>query len=700
MLHRGIKFVHVAVMFFAAVLAFLFVRELDEDEVLGNSAVIFVFDSDDSTSGAQVARSISSFAEEHGVSVAREVPDLREPDGRRHLYMAAGEDPSGVSAWLNEGYPAFSSTLSTDVHPIADIGQRDPRGHYYVFGPPEAADLLVAELSGLGLRADVSHPLSYGELATTYTNSVMYWSFWVIALAAVTLTGASVLLSARTYGILRLQGFSLVGILVRDLRQLLVPWAVALGTVVAVALAFLGLYNGFAWLSLFGALAAILAGLLLLLVLSTHVAVIALTFKVDVLRAVKGALPARAASVGVYLVRIPALLLALSVATDVAAVGRDMETRQENRSAYAEAGDAVTIRLNGGLSGERERVVEEIGPWLRRADGNGEVILAGRRDLQSLVPGSHLPPGEVLVVNERFLTEQPVLDPGGQRYLPSARNGRAANGDRVRLIVPEAIRGHEAALTKAVAGVLAPDFDPRTQLEMAPAKSGQSVFTYNPGNQVYNAAHSQKEDRSLVQDPVLVVVPNGSRFVSDDGYTAFAAQEGIVFPDPEDVVGAIQGKRLGVYVVALRPVAENSALKMREVVTEFRVQLFNLALTVSVLLIAGVGICVIYARKNSQSIFAQHINGWRYVATHRFILGVEAAIAFLLATRVPFETWMRNKDLERIAASGAPLPRPLVELTGLDLGIIAGLVSIEFGAVLLALAVFHRRIVREGATAA
>ncbi|MFJ9638487.1 hypothetical protein [Streptomyces sp. NPDC101178] len=698
MLHRGIKFVHVAVLFFAAVLAFLFIRELDEDGVLGNSAVIFVFDSEDSTSGAQVARSIASFAEDHGVTVAREVPDLREPDGRRHLYMTGGEDSSGVSAWLNEGYPEFSSSLTTEVHPIADIGQRDPRGHYYVFGPPEAAESLVAEFSGLGLRADVSHPLSGGELITAYTNSVMYWSFWVIALAAVTLTGASVLLSARAYGILRLQGFSLVDLLVRDLRQLLAPWVVALGAVTAVALTFLGFYNGFAWLSLFATLATALAGLLLLLVLTTHVAVIALTFKVDVLRAVKGALPARAASVGVYLVRIPALLLALSVATDVAQVARDMETRQENRTAYAEAGDAVTIRLNGGLSGEKERVIEEIGPWLRRADGNGEVILAGRRDLQSLVPGSQLPPGEVLIVNETFLTEQPVLDPTGQRYMPVAQSDRAASGDRVQLIVPKSLGGNEAALTEAVVGVLGPDFDSRTQLDVHLAKSGQSVFTYNTGNQVYNAAHSQKEDRSHVQDPVLVIVPNGSQFVSDDGYTAFAAQEGVVFPNPDDVVSAIQGNRLGVYVVALRPVAQNSALKMREVVTEFRVQLFNLALTVTVLLIAGVGICAIYARKNSQAIFARHINGWKYVSTHRFILGVEVAIAFLLATRVPFEAWLQNKDLERIAASGTPLTQPLVDLTELDLGIIAGLVAVEFGAVLLALALFHGRIVREGAT--
>ncbi|MFJ2906523.1 hypothetical protein [Streptomyces sp. NPDC087212] len=700
MLHRGIKFVHVAVLSFSAVLAFLFVRELDEDGVLGNSALIFVFESDDSVSGAQVAQSIASFSDDHGVAVAREVPDLRDPDSHRHLYMAAGGDQSGVGAWLNEGYPAFSGSYATDVHPIVDIGQRDPRGQYYVFGSPAAADALVAQFADLGLRADVSHPLSYTALAAAYTDSVMYWSFWAVALAAVTLTGASVLLSAKTYGVLRLQGFSFMDLLARDLRQLMAPLAVALGAVTAGTLAFLGFYNGLAWLPLFATVAAALAGLLILLVLAGHVAVLALTFKVDVLRAVKGALPARAASISVYLVRIPALLLALSVATDVAAGGRDVLARQESRDAYVKAGDAVTIRLNGGLSSERERVVKEIGPWLRRADGEGEIILAGRRDLQSLAPDSQLPLGEVLVVNETFLAKQSVLDPTGRRYTPAPQNGKAVEAGSVRLIVPESFSGHVAAITTAITGVLASGFDPHTQLEALQAKSGQRLFAYNPGNQVYNAAGSPKEDRSLVRDPVLVVVPNGSYFVSDDGYTAFAAQEGVIFPDPDDVLNAIKGNKLQDYVVALRPVGQNSALKMREAVNEFRVQLFNLALTVAVLLIAGLGICIIYSRKNSQAIFVQHISGWRYVATHRFILSVEVAIAALLATRVPFETWLQNRDLERLAGAGVPLPQPLVNLTELDLGIIAGLVSVEFGAVLFALAVFHGRIVREGATEA
>jgi hypothetical protein len=703
MLHRGIKFVHAAVLAFSAVLAFLFVRGLDEDGVLGNSALIWVFDSDDSVSGAQVARTIASFSADHRVTVAREVPDMRDPDGHRHLYLAPGNRQSGAGSWLDKGYPEFSRHYTTDVHPIAEIGQRDPRGEYYVFGSPAAADELVAELADLGLRAGVTHPLSYTTLAVAFTGGVLGWSFWVVALAAVTMTGASVLLSAKAYGVLRLQGMSFADLLVRDLRQLAASWSAAAGAVAAGTLAFLGFYNGLAWLGMFAGMAAGLAGLFILLVLAAHAAVLALTFKVDELRALKGELPARAASISVYLVRIPALLLALGIAMDVATAGQDVQVRQENRKVYAEAGDAVTIRLNGSLPSETDQVIKEVGPWLRRADREGKVILAGRRDLQSLAQDSHLPPGEVLVVNDAFLAKQPVLNPRGRRYTPVSQDGKAPDTHPVRLIIPESLGRQTAAIAAAIPEVLSSKFNRRTQLETLPAKSGQRIFAYNPGNQVYNAAHNPKEDRSLVRDPVLVVVPNGSTFLSDDGYTAFATQEGVVFPDPADVLGAIKAdgaNKLQTYVTAMRPVGQNSALKLRDAVNEFRVQLFNLLLAVAVLLIAGVGVCIIYSRKNAQAIFVRHISGWRYTLTHRFVLSVEVALAVLLATRVPFETWLQNKELEKLAAAGTPLPRPLAHLTELDLSIIAGLVAVEFGAVLIALAIFHGRIVKEGATEA
>nr|MDT0523703.1 hypothetical protein [Streptomyces sp. DSM 41633] len=86
------------------------------------------------------------------------------------------------------------------MHPISEIGHQDPRGSYYVFGSAAAADALRAELADLGLTVAVTHPLSYAELAERYSDDPLYWALCVVALAALTLTSASVLLNAKSYG--------------------------------------------------------------------------------------------------------------------------------------------------------------------------------------------------------------------------------------------------------------------------------------------------------------------------------------------------------------------------------------------------------------------------------------------------------------------------------------------------------------------
>ncbi|MEV5593878.1 hypothetical protein [Streptomyces sp. NPDC052496] len=689
-------------MVFSALISFLFVRGLDESLVLGSSAQVWVTRSDDSVSGAQVARAIAAFSDDHKVAVARELPDVEYSDSRRHLYLASGNPHFDAASWLTDGYPAFGSHFTTEVHPIAEIGQRDPRGFYYVFGPPETADALVAVLADLGLGSSVQHPLSSGQLLQYFTGGELFWSFLVIALAAVTMTGASVLLNAKAYGVLRLQGKSLGEILARDLKQLAAFWLPAAGAVVAAVLVSLGFYNGLAWLGLFAAVAACLAGLLILSVLAAHAAVLALTFKTELLRALKGELPARAAFVSTYVVRIPAVLLALGFAMDVIVAGQHVTARQGSQDTYAKAGNAVTIRLNGSWGGDSEPVVKQVGTWLRQADAAGEIVVAGRHDLQNLSSDARLPQGEILIVNETFLAHQPVTDPKGQRYSPAPHNTPAADARSVRVIIPESLAPHASAIRATVPdvfGKMDPDVRRHLKTETFEAKSGQRVFGYNSGDRSPNAAYSPDDDRSLVRDPVLVVVPNGSHILTDDMYTTIATQDGIVFPDPDDVLTPLAANKYALqsYVATVNPVGQNAALKLREAVAGFRLQLFNLIASVAVLLITGIGVCIIHARKHAQATFVRHISGWRFTATHRFILAVEGILAAFLIWWVPAQVWRQNQDLAEMAAQGIPAPVPPVQLTAADISAIAGLAALEFGAVILTLWIFHQRIVKEGA---
>ncbi|HEY8982993.1 MAG TPA: hypothetical protein VIU15_25875 [Streptomyces sp.] len=700
MLHRGVKLVHAAVLAFAAALAFLFVRSLDETGVLGNSALIEVIDSDGSKSGTQVVRAVEAFSTEHKIGVAREIPDLKNPDGLRHLYLTPGDRGSVTVGWLDAGYPEFSRAYATRVHPMSEVAQLDPRGSYYAFGSSEAVSALVAELGRLGLTTSVTHPLSYSELTDRYSDDPLFQAFCVVALAAVTMTGASVLLNAKGYGVLRMQGMSFVGILRRDLRQLAPFWLVTASIVAVVTAIFLGLYNDFAWVWLFARVAALAAVVLVVLVLTAHAAVLALTYKVNVLQALKGELPTRAASVSVYLVRIPALLLALSIAANVTVAGRSVLMRLENQKVYQTVGDAVSIRLSGAFAMHTEQLDERVGPWLRQADQRGEVIVAGRRDLQVSTPGAHLPSGEFLIVNDTYLAQQSVQDPSGRPYTSQAKDGKTPDSRPVRVIIPESFASHTAVITEAASRIVDPHQNRHIPFETLKSRSGQRLFGYNTGTYVYNSAHGPDEDRSMLLDPVIIAVPNGSRFLTDDAYTTYATQAGVVFPDPNDVLNGIKTNALQNYINGMSPVGQKTAMDLRNATSELRLHLFNFLIAATILVIAGVGICIIYSRRNAQTIFARHITGWTYVATHRFILATEIAIAAIFATRVPFETWQQNQELKKLAAAGAPAPFQPTHLTTLDVGLITALVVVEFGAMLIALGFFHRRIIKEGAAVA
>lgn len=700
MLHRGIKFAHAAVLTFSVIAAFLFVRELDESRVLGSVASVSIIDSDGSVSAAQFVRTVESFSAEHGIGIAREVPDLQNPERVRHLYIASGNPDSSTGAWLSDGYPEFSRDVETRVHPIADIEHLDPRGSYHVFGEPQNADMLAAEFQSLGLQSVVGHPLSYSTLATDYSGDPLFWSLCVVALAAVTLTGASVLLNARTYGVLRLQGRSFTDALIRDLKQLAVPWLLSLAGITTVTLAFLGFYNNFARVEVLASIAAVVAALLVLVVLGAHAASLALVFKVDVLPALKGELPSRAATLSLYVVRIPALLLSLTIALNATLAGQNLLTRQENREAYRTVGDAVSIRLSGSFATRLEELDRHVGPWLRDADERGEIIVAGRGDLQVAAPGANLPAGEIFIVNDTYLEEQPVFDEAGRRYTSGALSGKDPESRPVRIIVPEKFSPYVGTITKAVSEKLDPGNDRNLPLDTLSAKDGQRLFGYNTGATVYSSTHTSDEDRSWLVDPIVVVVPNGSNFLTNDSYSTFATQEGVIFSDPGDVLNAIEKDGLKDYISSISPIGQRTAQELKDEVGEFRLQLFNLIVAMAVLLFAGIGASIIYTRKNAQAIFARHVTGWKYIGNYRFILAVELAIAIVLVLQLPIQVWRQNRELDEFTSAGIPAPFPPIHITVMDLGVIISLGVLQFGAVLLALATFHRRIVKQGATGA
>jgi hypothetical protein len=274
MLHRGVKFAHAVILAFSALFSFLFLKSFEDQWVLGYDAVVQVTESRDTSTGRAVEQVIEMFARAHGVTVGRQEADLEHPDRSRDLYLT----PTGPRAdWLDRGYPAFSPGQTTTTRPLADVSDRDPRGLYYLFGDPAAVGPFLELLERHGLTAWHLEPVSIGQLSYAYGGGALAGSLVVVALACVTLTGAGVLLNAKAYGVLRLQGMSLPAILARDLRRLARFWAAALAAVVVAATGLLAWYSQLAWFGLFALLAAATAAVFTPLVLATHAVMLAMT---------------------------------------------------------------------------------------------------------------------------------------------------------------------------------------------------------------------------------------------------------------------------------------------------------------------------------------------------------------------------------------------------------------------------------------
>jgi hypothetical protein len=668
---------------FSAFLAFLVLRAVDEEVILGSSATIEVGQSDNAVSSTQVVSAIESFADAHDVNVGHVAADLNDPDNLRHLYLAVGDPKAPSASWLADGYPNFSGGFRTEVHPLGEIGHLDPRGSYVVFGPSRDAGELLAELEGLGLSGQVVPRPSLSESIEYFGHGAVLWCFLVVAVAAVMVIGSSVVLNAKAYGVLRLQGKSFARILGRDMAQLAAFWGRAAVIVVAGVVACLAAYNGLDRLGMFGLIAAGLLAVFAVAALAAHVLALALTYRTRIVHAIKGEVSATLAMAGAYAIRVPAALLALAIIVSAVTTGQDVAARQASRDAYAKVGDAASVLLwsNPADRSEEMETVKTVGPWIRQHERQGGVVLAARSELGEFAPaGVRVPERDVLVVNNTYLAEQSVLDPSGHRL-----RGVSGPGTKAQVLVPESLSGDAGRFTDLIAAwlkfqakVAGGNLNAAREVETVATRSGQSVFTYGSG--VYTGRPAE----ALVRDPIIVVVPGSSGILGNAEYVAYATQDAVIFKDPADVRAAMSTD-VGRYLVAMRPVAQHAADEYQDLIREFRLALFNTALALAVLLISAISVSLIYRRKNAQGLFVKYISGWTFVKAYRPLLALEGALALALLGWTTWNTWSSISAIRALKAAGTPPPpgvamplggwEPAVMLAIAVLGVVAVVVT-------------------------
>ncbi|WP_242902723.1 hypothetical protein [Actinomadura terrae] len=681
MRHLGVQIVHAAVLAASVLLAFLVMQDLDTEPPPGAAGTISIQDARKGADGTRAVRLVDAYARDHHVSVVREVWDLRQPDRLRRFYIATGDPGSAPASWLERGFPSFGHRVRTETLPFAQAASVDPKGEYQVYGPERAIVELRAALADSGFDGEIVRPTGPKKYLQRYAHESLGAAYLAAALSVVLTVGASVLLGAKDYGVLLLQGMSFLEILWRDLRRLLPFWLVTAVTIAVAATACLDHYNGLIRFGLFALVAGALAGTLVALSLVTRAGALALVFHGGVLRALKGQVTPRPALAGVYLVRIGAVLLVLSVGATAVASAREYADRRASRERFAALGQATSIVLSRERTEEPLARSHRVGSWLRRADARGRVVAVHRWRLREF-GGVPLPDGEVLAVNDTFLAEQPILDEAGRRYGPDPRH-------RVRVIVPERLRDHANTVYANVPGVIHPEQRGKpvdeAGVDQLWAKDGQKVFTFG--------ARSKQLGRTLVRDPVVVVVPNGSPLISDDEFAARANQNGIVFKNPSDVVAALGRDILKADIAGMRPVAQGAADDYTAAVRDLRIEALSLVAALVALFLTGIGVCVVHTGRNAQAVFAKHISGWSFWMIHRGLFVLDGLVATGLLLKSVRTMSDRAEAIKWFTDRDTPPPPHLPSAHWWDLTPSLGVAVLSTALLVAALAHAHRRVV-------
>ncbi|MFD6637044.1 hypothetical protein ACFWDN_14620 [Micromonospora chalcea] len=642
MLHRGIKFAYAALLVVSAAMAFIVVRNFDEASVAGPSYVISFDRSTNGASGPRVSEMVENFARAQHINVGRLYYDPRNESIRR-IYLAVGDPKAESARWLADGYPYFSRQTQVELRPYGEILNIYPDGLYYVYGSKQEAVTLANEFRVLGYPGEVEPVFSLRRSLEYFGRGALLWCFLIVGFATVLVVAAAVTLNAKSYGIQRLQGQPFAKILVRDLIQL-AGFCLATVTVVgAVSLTSLYFYNGLNRATTFLLVALSFAGIYVLAALVTHVVTLALVHRDLILNAVKGEVTAGWAVAGAYLLRVAAIALIFSVGISATVSGLVLKDYQYKSQTWAEESSSYYLRVSPAvLDGSKgKEVTNSIGRAIRDADMRSEASLAWRQGPRAGIDGTQ--GRDILVVNNKYLTEHEIYDAAGVRVRPVDDNA-------LRVLTPQRGAQELTALADGVSRWASLEASraggpvPRVRVETT--RSHQTVLSY---------ARAFNETDLRLKDPVILVVTGASRILADDQYTSIASLGGLLFEDPDRAMKSLADVGADTYVLGMSPFAQEAADKYREAKREFGLQMFNLMATVAVLLITALALSVVYCRRHSQALFVKYIYGWGFLRTHRWILAVETVLmlGFVLWT------WHRTTAIaDSYKVPGAPPPPP------------------------------------------
>ena len=618
-----------AALFGVLLVSFLVVRTGDELAPAGTRSVITVWSIGDQLDRAGVRRAVSRAARAEEISVAKVVQTVEDGKAIRTVYdvNGLGAQPSGGS------YPSFGRSLETRYAPLSELGDADVTG------------MNVTPSTEKEVRQFVSALRRDGVEVTTLPFDLFRTALWVAqelpVLECVAVSLLSVAVGAaywawsrrRPDAVLALHGARRVRVVAGHLLRSQATVAVAGGIGIVAAVPVLGAYDGLAQFPRFAAVVMQGTVVVALVVLVTSAAVLCLDSRAAIGPALAGARPMLARlglALGVHAVCV---VLASSAIGAAVSTSRPLAAGAAERPLWSAAGRWHTLVLSSELD-ELEESLGAFAAVVRDQQSRGTALLA--QHPTGVLGGYDPTSGHVLIVDDRYLDEQSVLDARGRRIDPER-----TRPDALTLLVPEQLlrdegsRGHFIAEwedwseMQAELGVTDGVERGDVPVDVVPTRSGQRVFDYGTG---------PADDASTSTDPVVAVLPSRSHVLSDDWVTSGVSQGQVLFADPESLLADLRDHGLLDQVQAVDRAADLALLRLERQDRLLRDATFVAVLAGLVAALSAVSFAALLVERSRRRDFLLHVSGvgpLTTLALPGLTLGATTAVALAASRVVP-----------------------------------------------------------------
>ena len=621
-------------------------------------------------STVDLRRGISAFAVTHNVVVGQIEPAVQDNRGARVIHITG---PGADEIIARQPRVDFGDSMRTGFAAMTGIEHHSPVGDWLVLGRQEATPALADVLRSMGAEVE-SETLPRWPSPRRPEPSEMVTGLMLASVAA-----ALVISRTRRHAISRLHGGSVLGAALKEVVPLGAVWfasgvlTLAAGGLWAVLTQEgVGLWE---WLAHAGALGMIFLGFTASGALLTLGAV----WSVELVRALKGELPARGIIVASWLMRAGAVVLALGALNQCLSLATASANRNQSLETMRAVPGAHLLLMGGAYSNEAQNAMGKVmGPWLQQQARAGRLLLADPVDGDS---------GSFLFINQRYLDANPIR-------LSDGRDARdVVDPQGVTVLIPEnRWEERETILPEAREQAEFKAGDQRGfPMGSFTMPSGVELPLFGIPSEVAGGGSGEPET-TRIQDAIVLVTPPE---LFTDHVSAASRGRALLF-DADALVQQVEADpRLAGYVTSITPVETRAAHQAADALTQLRIAVFEAAVAFVIALVAGLSLAVSHGKLRGQRIFVRHLHGGNPLASYRLLLALEMVLALGVLVWIPWQILQLRSEHDAMLAMGGGLgAAPGLRAVDLLPGLLV--VLVVSGGMCGTLCWVHQRIIKMG----